>query len=221
MPYAKKKKMYRRRRGNRKRYRRNFMGVGKSPLPNQFASKLRYCDQLSLNAGAGTTATQLYRANGLYDPDVTGAGNQPRGWDQMIALYNHAIVIGSKITVQWSNTSTVPVIAGICLRDDTTTSSNAIDYLEGANCRYVTLGPNTGDSNKTVSFTFNNKFLGISKPLASENLRNTASTNASEMATYHLFVAAADGSSDPGAVTGIVTIEYITVFTERKDLSQS
>lgn len=221
MPYKSRKSKSRKRWYRRKRYSNNLMGVGKSPLPNKFTSKLRYCDQQSLNPGAGTTATQLYRANGLYDPDSTGVGNQPRGWDQMIALYNHAIVIGSRITVQFCNTGTVPVIVGVALRDDTTTASDVIDYIEGANCRYLTVGPNTGESNRTVSFNFNNKFLGISKPLASENLRNTASANASEMGTYHLFVAAADGSSDPGAITCVTTIEYITVFTERKDLAQS
>jgi len=45
-------------------------------------------------------AGRVFRANGLYDPDATlGAGHQPYGFDQLMALYNRYVVLGAKITV--------------------------------------------------------------------------------------------------------------------------
>ena len=71
-----------------------------SPMPCSFATKLTYSSNVSINPGAaGTPAAYVYRANGLYDPDLTGGGHQPRGYDQFTPMYNHWTVVGAKVTV--------------------------------------------------------------------------------------------------------------------------
>jgi len=47
-----------------------------------------------------TPAFNIFRGNSCYDPDYTGAGVQPYGWDQLCpTFYTHYNVRASKITV--------------------------------------------------------------------------------------------------------------------------
>ncbi len=45
-----------------------------------------------MNAAAGGVDTQLFNINSLFDPDRTGAGSQPNGFDQWAALYSRYTV---------------------------------------------------------------------------------------------------------------------------------
>jgi hypothetical protein len=54
---------------------------------------LRYA-QVRIPTGAANS--WALRGNGMYDPDVTGAGAQPSGFDQYMAIYKNYRVIGSR-----------------------------------------------------------------------------------------------------------------------------
>jgi len=93
------------RRTSRKTYKRRRTSIprtarGWKPFGNTRIARLTYCDNFTLDPGANSTAGKLFRANGLYDPDATvGLGHQPYGFDQLMAVYNRYVVLGSKITV--------------------------------------------------------------------------------------------------------------------------
>ncbi len=54
--------------------------------------KLAYGDAFGLAAHASLTSytgsEYVFRLNSLYDPDLTGTGHQPYGFDQFAALYS-------------------------------------------------------------------------------------------------------------------------------------
>jgi hypothetical protein len=52
-------------------------------------------------AGNGLQCLQQFRGNSCFDPDYTGVGVQPYGWDQIAAIYGRYRVVSSKITVTW------------------------------------------------------------------------------------------------------------------------
>jgi len=56
--------------------------------PRWMRCEMKYCEQFTAAVAAGTTADQIYRANSLFDPDRTGVGHQPRGFDQLTPMYN-------------------------------------------------------------------------------------------------------------------------------------
>jgi hypothetical protein len=56
--------------------------------PRWMKCDMKYCDQFLVTIAAGTVSDQIYRANSLFDPDRTGVGHQPRGFDQLTPLYN-------------------------------------------------------------------------------------------------------------------------------------
>lgn len=234
MPYAKKlKKTYRRKRRSyrKKRYaKRSVLSFTKAPMPNRFATKLRYAESFTLSIPIGGVAgTYLFVANGLFDPNNSGVGHQPRGFDQLMAMYDHYTVIGSKITCTFTTAGLVgvsgPLTVGIALKDSALVASNKNDYMEGRNVKSgVLLRAATSDEAHkiTLSKTFScKKFLGISNPLSSSVARGSSSGNPQEDAYFHLFGQVLTGGADPAAVDCQVVIDYLTVFTEPKQPPQS
>lgn len=206
-----------------KRSRRNLSNVkGGTPIPTTFKTKMRYSEAVTLNPGAGG-ACSVYTAaaNGLWDVSISGVGHQPRGWDEIIPLYNHAIVIGSKIKVEFLNRDGAAAqLVGIALRSGSATEVDPNNYLEGGHVTYKTLNSTGGADKATMDMTFSNSFLGISDPLSTAIVRNSDSANPTELGVYHVFAANPWGT-DSGAVQVLVTVEYVVVFTEPKVPIQS
>lgn len=213
--WKQKKQMYKRRR---------YLGpsIGRGPLLRQQRVKFRYEAQVGINPGAGTTAVHIFSCNGLFDPDITGTGHQPRGFDELMALYDHAVVIGAKITVDWmvDSSETVPSVCGIAIRDFTTTDDYN-GYVEGGNAVWGTLSDNNFYPVRQVLQVNPNKFLGRSKPLSDPNLKNSASGNPTEQAYFHLFTRSAFSLDDPGTRVAAAVIEYEAVLIEPKVPAQS
>jgi len=217
MPFKKnystkpKRKQYR-----RKNYRRFKPRFVKTMLGDKLNIKHRYFDQVTLSPGAGTNAINVYSANGLFDPNITGVGNQPRGFDQIMPLYDHYSVIYARCTVKFYSTS--PVVVGIAVRDRATTVSNLDDYMEGRNIHSTMVT----DSNwRTVTFSLNlSKFLGR-KVLQEDDCRGSVSANPAEQAYFHIFGHSSASGGDPGLIDCQVLIDYTTVYTEPVTPGQS
>lgn len=199
-------------------------------MPTKFTTKLRYAFTGTLNPNGITPAVHVFRANSLYDPDQTGVGAQPRGFDQIIAFYDHYVVIHSKITVKFVNRdSSGPAtvgtnanfIVGVDLNDSSDTLNTINDYMEHGYAKYSMLAGTSG-TRDVVSSTksFTNKFLGRSKPLSDSQLKGSSTSNPVEQGYYHIF-ANAVGNFDTGPMDIYVVIDYTAVFIEPKDLPQS
>lgn len=226
MVYRKRK--WNKRRGKRRR-RNNRASLNKSgalatfqrgPLPTTLKTKLRYTEQYTMNPGIGTTGVYVFRANCVFDPNKTAGGHQARGFDEIMPLYNHFTVIGSKMTTQIVNSSGISLVAGVTLYDDTTTAADANTYME--NQRSVWNIHSLANPNKTITMQCNpQKFLGRSHALSDPQLKGTATASPDEQAFYHVWAASSDGASDPGAIHLITTIDYIVVFQEPNQPLQS
>lgn len=80
--------------------------VNKRPslISDRYFTKLKYVDHFNTTYTSGVGFVYSYRGNSLFDPDFTGTGHQPYGFDQLSALYHSYRVYGSKIRVgamQW------------------------------------------------------------------------------------------------------------------------
>lgn len=79
-------------------------GKWENPLRQRGLFKLRYADtdfDMSTTAGASYRTTYAFAGNGLYDPDTTGVGVQPYGYDQITTLFNIYRVYASQIKVRF------------------------------------------------------------------------------------------------------------------------
>lgn len=222
MPY-KRKRTYRRKKRTYTRRGKGYQ-VSKSiraPMPTAFKTKFLYAEQVVVDPGAGTVAEHVFSANGLFDPNTTGVGHQPRGFDQFLGImYDHYTVIGCRLTCSFSNSgSATPVMVFLKLTDNTTTSVNPIDFLESSYCKRTTCAGNGGSPTTMAINVSPAKFLG--RKAMDNDLRGSVSTNPSEMCYIHIGACAVDGITDPSGIGCTVQIEYIVLLTEPKLLTSS
>ncbi len=75
-------------------------------LPPTKRVKLRYSEIFRITSTAGAVGKFLFAANGMYDPNLTGAGHQPYGYDQWFTFYKTATVLASRIDVEVATSMT-------------------------------------------------------------------------------------------------------------------
>lgn len=98
----------RRRKGGRRLARGGHTGVVPAQ-PRTMVVKFDYHLNLTLTeAAAGIGESYVFRLNSLYDPNSTGVGSQPTGYDQWSALLERSVVYLCTVDLQMSNAGTQP-----------------------------------------------------------------------------------------------------------------
>jgi len=198
-----------------------------SAFPLRIRRTLRYAQTNVINVVNFSTAQQVFRANSLYDPDYTGTGHQPNGFDQLMAAYNHFTVTRARINVRVLQVGTgggyiEPGAIVIGYSDTGTFMASQADYPACIEKRNVFATAFYGSATSTAnSFTISGSLnlahlLGKTPQQLIEmaNLRGDSSANPVE--GYFFEIGLFSFSSDPGTITVISDIEYDAVFTEPK-----
>lgn len=81
--------------GRYARNRRVTVPRNKLAFPQQLKTKLRYVVRKEFDLTSGNIVTATMRANDLFDPEVVLGGHQPRGFDEMMNVYETFTVTGS------------------------------------------------------------------------------------------------------------------------------
>lgn len=91
-------------------------------------TKLRYSAVVSHSNGISDAGLYLFRLNGVFDPDATGAGAQPPNYDNLTGIYQNYRVLWAKWKVQtvWKTGTNQAVVVY------TTTNSSAPSTLQAA-----------------------------------------------------------------------------------------
>jgi hypothetical protein len=190
-------------------------------------SKLRYASDVSLDPAAAAAASYVFCANGLYDPDTTGTGHQPYGFDQAMAIYSRYRVRKSVCKVRplvQATTSVNTSLVGIVLSQDglaVSGASSVENILEFPTPRISKLlrgGSVWEPFRQTVLQYRESQLIGDEPGMFITS--GTLSTNPPIPFYFEVF-AAAPGATDPGAVTCQVEIEYEVEFYEKKLLPSS
>lgn len=195
----------------------NFKQTPSIPLPSQFRTTLRYSTyQVVINPGAaGTVSSHIFSANGLYDPDITGTGHQPIGFDQFMAMYDHYVVQRSRMTIQVSNRDgSYSQVVVLSLQDDVTATGNLDTMIENGQSVNAMVTPAGGSkAHCTLSLSADVlKFLGKKTGDASE-IKGSASANPTEQCFFHISIAPNQGV-DSSQCDVVVLLEYDVMFVE-------
>lgn len=201
-----------------------------TPLfPPRFKKKLFYCENgIGSTSSAGLCTTYFFSANGMFDPNVTGTGHQPMGFDQMMLMYEQYSVTSAKISVTFVNASASNILdsVGLYLSPDTTNITVISRLLENGNIVWTTLMPVfLIGSVKTLSLevdiaTYFGKNLNKRAITLDSDLYGTAAANPNEQCYFGLL------SFDPTGTNVVTTdfvveIEYEAIFWEPRKLTQS
>lgn len=200
------------------------------PFPMSHVCRMKYTAYKQLNPPVGgTLATALFRANGIFDPDVAAGGNQPIGHDEWALVYNHYVVLGSKITVKFYGTNDttatyMPNVCGVYLSDDQTISATdwtGLAEQSSYRSHYKVCG-GTATAICTVTQKFSAKrFFGVKRPQDVDSLNASFAADPSDEAIFCVWCGAADQSVDTTGVRAVISVEYIVYMTEPKELTRS
>lgn len=111
----------------RRTYRKRTRGARGAPMtrslgiivPEKSIATLKYSDTFSNSGTVNSWYSWTFAANSLYDPDATGGGHQPMGFDQLSLMYNRYSVLSSWIIVHVSNLQGSQNVYGILIREST------------------------------------------------------------------------------------------------------
>lgn len=200
-------------------YRPVTVNMGKQAFPKQLRSTLRYADTFNLVSTTGAYAQYLFSANGLYDPNVSGVGHQPRAFDQLMAIYNHYTVVASRITVTLMPVLDQTIVAVLFKDDDATTNvTNCIYAIERKGCSYIS--GNTSDLDTNIMrnmWTAKSVFAG--DPLSRDEMQGNVGANPTEVTNY--VIAQENLNLETVSNRYLVTIDYDVVFYELKSFDPS
>lgn len=101
---------------------------------DQTLVKLGYSTVVAVTTGV-TLGSYAFRGASLFDPDFTGAGHQPRGFDQYAALYGRYTVYASSIHVTFSTPGSDPINVVVLPRNNFAVSPNT--YAANAEVKYA------------------------------------------------------------------------------------
>lgn len=194
------------------------------PLRNAFNTTLKYVSFGTLDAGAGLASTLVFSANSLFDPDVTAAGHQPRGFDQLTPMYEFYLVNKCTAYVQFCAGPTAtgqPMTVCLSLSDQSAPYSSSIfDYTEQPSAVYCLM---PGDASGAGSLK-----LAVEPPkynnYDSEDGAVKAYVNTSPTAQvyFHLSQCSTDlAAENPGPMSYIITLVYEATFSAIKMPSAS
>jgi len=127
------------------------------------------------NISTTTADTYLeYALNGLYDPDITGTGGQPVGFDQYASLYKNYRVMASSISVYYFNTEN-SAITQISIIPQLKRDNAIRTYLnpeQHKRCRYKRYANESGGGGRATGTV---KHYCSMKSLSGNNLYKTES----------------------------------------------
>lgn len=185
-------------------------------LTNRTVVKFRYTDNLLINpAASGFVGAETFSANGLYDPFISGIGHQPRGFDQLMALYDHYTVIKSTCQVWYTCNPGVAVQCILALKDTSTVYTAPNDYTEMRNVKQDVATHDSPRIKLNLGYTTRG-FLGVQHPLSEKDVQGNISSNPADQAYFHVGISdlnAGDLSNTPV----MVQIDYVAVLTEPKN----
>lgn len=205
-----------------------FGGMNRAtPIPARYRCTHTYASTHVLTTGAaGVYGTeQVFRLNSLYDPDFTGAGHQPYGFNQMEALYGLYKVYGVKISIVFANATADSMILGATIQPSnatTTLTGKAVDVVKEQPMA-ITRMFSSSDPYTLNQYIHMHKLEGVRKQQYDYEMSDYAAVpTANPTQNPWLRVAVADARGNAGATCVCrVLLKFYTVWTNRKTQSQS
>ncbi len=208
-------------------------GLIRSPVPlapSAMRVVLRYSERVTLTNTSGVFNSYVFTGNGAYDPNVTGTGAQPMGFDQWSTLFTRYRVIASTIlatpTTPAGATNAAVLLNTVIVP---TNLANTFSGIDDAACapyakRQVVngVGGGVGPFRPIRSSMETDLIQGISKEavIADDTLSALTSANPANMWYWQLIQEPTDRATTTTG-TWDVSVYYLIDFFERSLLTLS
>lgn len=175
-----------------------------------------YQSGIVLSGASGAAGAQVFSANGMFDPDITGTGGQPMSFDQAISFFNHYTVHSARIKVTFSSDSTtLRATCGLFVSGSSTATTVVETLLENGDGAVQQL-QFAGAMGSSATFTRRldvGKFQDVKQVMDDPNMRGDSASNPTEQSYFHLIVYNATTAAAVQCEY-MVIIEYDATFHE-------
>lgn len=209
----------RRPRNRMRRFKRRGVKVlsGLSPIPARQIVKMKYAQ--NINTAAGTAYNYKFNLNSIFDPDFTGVGHNPYGYDQLALLYNRYRVISCSYVITGYSGAT-GIAYGVCPANEVLTFTTLAELRENPRSRHTTQYPG-GSTTKLVGKIYMPSLVGRSKTQYMSDDRYQALFTANPQEQAILNCVGLDLSEVGASINWTITLEYTVEVFDVKPLAQS
>jgi len=138
-----------------------------------------------VNYPAAGLSVQTYALNSLYDPDYSGSGTQPVGFDEIMTMFYYYRVISVRVRISCTNAGSAGIIAVTPSRDATLpTQITAMAANDGSVSELIagTYGQNKKVIVKDINIA---QFLGLKSNIG-DDLHGTVTGSPSRVLYLHI-----------------------------------
>lgn len=190
------------------------------PIANRYICKMKYGTTIVTNA----TGQYVFNMNSLYDPDRTGIGHQPYGYDPLSNLYNRYRVVscGWRVHNPTGATGGAIITASFPNNDLGMTFANTGEMLENPRCKYIVQNPGA----PVISLhgkSYLPKLMGRTKSqyMADDNYQAIVTASPSELGLLYLQTFNSLSGDALGGIGLTVILEFTVEFFDLKHIVQS
>lgn len=184
-----------------------------APIPPRFVTKMKYAETFTL-VGTGMRS-QAMNLNSLFDPNRTGTGHQPYGFDQLCgpagtALYNRYRVYRVDYVLSVANDTYNIQYAVLNTNDTPTIINNVSEARENPRCKYSVQNPN--GTLKVMKGSLNiASLMGRTKAqyTAADSYQSVYNSSPSELALLNILV---QGLNDDAGVSMTHSVNLLLTY---------
>lgn len=187
------------------------------PIAQRAIVKMKYAETIMTSASGQYT----YNLNSIYDPNRTGGGHQPYGFDTFATLYNRYRVIATGYRIQCvTSYNGAPLQIACQPANEVLTFTSISEMKENPRSKYVTVSPG-GPAVYLKGKCYIPSLVGRNKQqyMADDRYQSIVSADPSELAVLNIKTQTI--SDVDTAVTLNVLLEYTVEFFDVKHLAQS
>jgi len=195
----------------------------RSILPLSYLTRLPYQETVSMVPGAaGIPQIYVFRLNSLFDPNFTGVGHQPRGFDQLVAsdhgtgFYNHYLVCGAKFSIRVTNQDSAEPVRFTVAFKDTSPDRDMDDYLESSTYAKSKICGVEGSGRETQTIVANwsaKKWFQKPNVTTERDLMGNSLTNPTEVAYLHIVIDSPLGQEPQNACAVEIKASFASLLT--------
>ena len=196
----------------------------KLAFPQQLKTKLRYVVRKEFDLTSGNIVTGTMRANDLFDPEYVLGGHQPRGFDEMMAVYQTFTVTGSTCSASFmyegylgpsesqngalvqtiagstqplpgATPALPPVACGIHKGMEQLSPGSAADQMEKDRTKWRFLTPDSGVAQVRTSLQCSD-FFGKKSLIGAEGYSGDAAKSPAEQIFYEVWAGRLDNNTN-------------------------
>lgn len=202
-----------------------------APFAQRYITKLKYAEvRVVTGPTLGGLVQYNFRLNSLFDPNLTGGGHQPYGFDQLTDIYNRYRVYKVSYAISALNTdgtTNYSVVAALPSNEPYVAGAGVSELMENPRAKYITQAPNA--ALKVLKGTIHLPSLaGRTKAqyMADDRYQSEMTTNPLESLVLNVMAGTLTGTSGGGgSATNVmnlsISLVYHAEFFDVKNVIQS